>query len=257
MKNKILGIIINKNIKPIKNNKIETPTDEDTLLYPFYKCSEKLIKFVVKYGVIPLLLIYEKEKDLSNQYLDMIDGLLMIGDKDISKEFYDKKNISNENLSEIMNKDKMNFQIKMLNKILVKKEKDIPILGICAGCQSLNVCFGGTLYNDIKTDLKSKIIHSPTKKNPSIKYHKINIKKDTLLYDIIKKNEIIVSSNHHQSVKDLGKNILISSQCQNDNVIESIEYKNSKKICIGLQWHIEKDLTEYDSKIMKAFIKNM
>lgn len=250
---KVVGVIINKNTKKVEDT---TKLSDAELLYaksPFYKCPEIITKFVINHGGFPLLMIYDE--DFSDKYLNMIDGLLLIGDKDISKDFYGKKDL-NEDIDEVMNKDKMKFQIKMLDKILIKKEKEIPILGICAGLQSLNVALGGTLYNDIKENTGSKVIHNPKFINPHQKAHKIKINKETILYNILKKEELDTTSNHHQAIEKIGKNLKVSAKCIDDGIIESIEYSNSK-FCLGVQWHIERESCEEDSLIMKEFMKNL
>ncbi len=248
---KTIGIILNKNVKKVEN--IENLNEEEILYArnPFYKCPDAITKSIIRYGGFPLFMIYDE--DFSDKYLEMIDGLLLIGDKDISKSFYLDGEFE-EDVAEIMNKDKMKFQIKMLDKILIKKEKDIPVLAICGGSQSLNIALGGTLYTDIKDETSSHIIHNPRFTNPKKKAHKVKINKGTILYDILQKEEIETTSNHHQAIKNLGRGLNVCANCIEDNIVESIEYKNSK-FCLGIQWHIEREADENDSKILKRFLE--
>lgn len=250
---KVIGIIINKNTKKVENT--ENLSDAE-LLYaknPFYKCPEIINRFVIKYGGFPLFMTYDA--DFADYYLDMIDGLLMIGDKDISSQFYEEYD-KNEDETEVMNKDKMNFQKQILNKLLIEKVKNINILGICAGHQSLNVAMGGDLIKDIATETNSKVIHNPKFIDPKQKAHRVKINRDSLLYDILKVDEIETTSNHHQAVKNLGNGLKICANCIEDSIVESIEYTDHN-FCLGVQWHIERETDEYDCRIMEEFMRRV
>ena len=117
-------------------------------------------------------------------------------------------------------------------------KKDIPTLGICLGMQEMGVYKEGNLV-DINNHLNNN-------------FHKIHIKKDSLLYNIIKKDEISVNSRHKSA---LHKTTMQVSAISNDNVIEAIEDKN-KKFFLGVQWHPENmyDNDEYAKKIFDYFI---
>lgn len=113
-------------------------------------------------------------------------------------------------------------------------DNDIPLLAICMSMQAMGVLFGGYLVN----------IDNHKDKN---KYsHKINIKKNTLLYKIIKKDSIYVNSSHKKCV--VNTNLVVSSY---SDCIESIE-DTSKKFFLGVQWHPEK-MVEYDKLEYKIF----
>lgn len=113
-------------------------------------------------------------------------------------------------------------------------DNDIPLLAICMSMQAMGVLFKGYLVN----------IDNHKDKN---KYsHKINIKKNTLLYKIIKKDSIYVNSSHKKCV--VNTNLAVSSY---SDCIESIE-DTSKKFFLGVQWHPEK-MIEYDKLEYKIF----
>ncbi len=113
-------------------------------------------------------------------------------------------------------------------------DNDIPLLAICMSMQAMGVLFKGYLVN----------IDNHKDKN---KYsHKINIKKNTLLYKIIKRDSIYVNSSHKKCV--VNTNLVVSSY---SDCIESIE-DTSKKFFLGVQWHPEK-MVEYDKLEYKIF----
>jgi len=112
-------------------------------------------------------------------------------------------------------------------------EKDIPVLGVCGGMQALAVAAGGTLIQDISTDLPNTSEHEqPT--NPATPWHEVIFSKGKL-YDLFGP-KIDVNSTHHQSVEDPGTFIITG--LAPDGVIEAIEQPNLR-FCVGVQWHPE------------------
>lgn len=121
---------------------------------------------------------------------------------------------------------------------------NIPILGICAGMQIIAREGSNITLQKCETD-----IHKSSEKYA----HSIRINKDSLLYDIIKKEEILVNSFHSYYVPDSGINN-ISANSKHDGIIEAIENPNSN-FCIGVQWHPEKIYDENSKKLFDYFIE--
>lgn len=111
-----------------------------------------------------------------------------------------------------------------------------PILAICRGIQALNVCFGGSLYQQI-----------PNHRLEPAGRHSIQIQKDSFLYQCYQQESIQVNSLHGQALKDIGKNFKITSVSP-DGITEAIEQDNM----IGVQWHPEMMM---DLNFFKTFIK--
>ena len=124
-----------------------------------------------------------------------------------------------------------------LKTIKILKEKNIPTLGICLGMQEM-------FYKNNMKDIPNHHINS---------LHEIHIKRDTLLYNILKKDKILVNSRHKSAIKNT--KYLVSS-ISKDNVIESIE-DNKHKFFLGLQWHPENlyNIDLNSKKIFDYFIK--
>lgn len=156
------------------------------------------------------------------QVTDICDGLVVTGRTvDINPKYYGEEATDKTNLSKDYDiEDELDFA---LIKSFHKANK--PILGICAGIQSINVCFGGTLYQDIEN-------HSSKEE---IRMHLINIEKESFLYKCYRTDKIEVNSFHHQAIKKVAENFKITAISQ-DGIIEAIEYNN----ILGVEWHPEK-----------------
>lgn len=187
---------------------------------------------------IPLIIPYSKDLSSVERFVNIIDGLVLIGGEDVSKSCYTK---SREVIS-----DRDLFEIEMYKQC---RNKKIPVLGICRGLQIINVVHGGTLKDIKETSIKHFI-----ENDGWINHHEINIKNNTKLIEIMNVDEYVVSSVHHQQINKIGKNLIISSKSK-DGIIESIE--SNDNFMIAFQGHIEKCLTNFDkyNDVIRYFIK--
>ncbi|MBI9011857.1 MAG: gamma-glutamyl-gamma-aminobutyrate hydrolase family protein [Clostridiales bacterium] len=181
-------------------------------------------------GGIPVIIPPTCSVEVLNQYIDMCDGFVIAGGKDIHPLLYDTEPSSN-----CLDFDKSvdEGHIKLINLVL---EADKPILGICRGAQLINVACGGSLYQDIEKEVPFETQGHRFTFIGSDEVHYIKIEKNTIL-DTLFGNRICVNSIHHQSIKDLGKGLIISA-VSNDGIIEGVEMPD-KKFVLGVQWHPE------------------
>lgn len=165
----------------------------------------------------------------TEEICDMCDGLLITGSaNDVHPKYYNEKKLKGKEYKY----DEFPM-VKKAVELFNKKQK--PILGICAGIQEINVVFGGSL--------NQKIEHHNLSDNSK---HKIEIKKDSILYDIYHKQEIEVNSYHSQSVNKVAPGFKVTAISE-DGVIEGIEKEN----ILAVQWHPE---VTNDIKLFKKFI---
>lgn len=168
-----------------------------------------------------------------NTVVNICDGLVVTGRAiDINPKYYGEEAIDSTYLGNYKLEDDLDFTlIKEFHKA------DKPILGICAGIQSINVCFGGSLYQDIPN-------HSSKEE---LKIHSIDIQKESFLEKCYKGNRIEVNSFHHQAINKVAPNFKVTAT-SDDGIIEAIEYNK----ILGVQWHPEK---MEDIKFFKKFIE--
>lgn len=204
---------------------------------------------LLKAGSLPVLLSVDlNEKQIAN-CLDRMDGLLLSGGNDVDPLLFGESPASGL--------DKVNPIRDKLEMSLIDEayRRDMPILAICRGVQSLNVALGGTLYQDLPTQYTSPdggraILHSQT--SPS-RYasHIIALENGTPLRDIFNAESIAVNSFHHQAIKAVAPSLTVSAHAY-DGVIEAV-YDREKAFVIGVQWHPER--MKEGSPLFKAFTK--
>lgn len=167
---------------------------------------------------LDILLVPVNVPNNIKEIVSICDGLIITGGADINPKFYNEQPIDKVNIDNDKN-DILDFElIKAFNN--AKK----PILGICKGLQSINVYFGGTLYQDIKD-------HKLAKTDG----HNVKIIKDSSIYDCYKKENLLVNSFHHQAIKELAEGFKVTAISE-DGIIEGIEKEN----IIAVQWHPER-----------------
>lgn len=185
---------------------------------------------IVNAGGIPILIPISENFESLEELVDRLDGIIISGGNDINPNLYNEF-ISKEVGTISPKRDKQEFEI--VKYVLEKTSK--PLLGICRGIQVLNVVCGGNLYQDLeKVGLNNHFIDS-SPLNYGI--HKVNIEKNSILYNIFEKDTIKVNSFHHQAIKTLGKNLKCIAKSQ-DGVIEAI-YMEGNRFILGTQWHPE------------------
>jgi putative glutamine amidotransferase len=170
--------------------------------------------------------------------LDGVDGLLLSGGGDVDPSRYGEP--PHPAISEV-EPDRDAFEIGL---ITAARRRDLPIFGICRGVQILNVAAGGSLVQDIPTQLPGAINHclSVPQHLPYELAHEIWVEKDSLLARLmgdrlVGSDTTEVNSRHHQAVKAVGPGFRVSATAP-DGVIEAIE-DPAARFCIGVEWHPE------------------
>lgn len=115
-----------------------------------------------------------------------------------------------------------------------------PVLAICFGIQSLNVFLGGTLIQDIPSEIHTEIRHEWHRdRGDREPFHAARIEPGSQLAQLTGANEALVNSSHHQSIKEPGRGLRIAARAP-DGVIEAVEWTGDSNWVIGVQWHPER-----------------
>jgi putative glutamine amidotransferase len=131
------------------------------------------------------------------------------------------------------------------------REQGIPTLGICLGLQVMNVAAGGTLIQDIDSELQTEVAHVSPPENRI--HHDVSLESGTRLQQIVGAAELHVNSSHHQAIKDVGAGLRVTAHAP-DGVIEGLEDPRHP-FYLGVQWHPE-DMPDDDSatRLFGAFV---
>lgn len=215
---------------------------------PLIVLQERYTRALQEAGALPLILPVFPDRSAIRQMLERLDGVLVSGGNfDIHPRLYGEEAMAP--LGEIK-EERTQFESALISLAL---ERNLPLLGVCGGAQAINVVLGGSLYQDIASQLPEAGEHQQGKLKET-GGHKIKILDGTKLKQIVGRKELEVNTTHHQAVKKLGKG-LIENATAEDGVIEGIE-SGEHSFVLGVQWHPEflthKDV--FQRKIFASFV---
>ncbi len=174
-------------------------------------------------GGIPMILPYALNQSVTEEYANSLDGILFAGGNDINPKLY------GDNIS--ADCGKIEFERDEFEMSLCKfaEDKNLPVLGICRGCQLICVSAGGTLDQKIDGHFQPADKHMAS--------HRIKVENPSLLYDILGAESMDVNSFHRQNINNQGK-LKVCAKSESGS-IEGV-YNMSQKFHLGIQWHPER-----------------
>lgn len=193
------------------------------------------IEAIQKSGGIPVLIPPMSDSDLA-LIVERLSGVVFVGGPDYHPAHYGEEIEEHTKMVDMLRDE---FDFRFFNQVL--EHTNIPTLGICLGSQLFNVALGGSLIQHIPHQFpESKVEHSTEDgwKNGFNK-HLVILEEGSKLFDIYKKNELNVTTSHHQAVKDVGNKLKVVARAQ-DGVVEAVELDDSRFL-IGVQWHPERE----------------
>ncbi|WP_029904471.1 membrane dipeptidase [Prevotella sp. 10(H)] len=203
------------------------------------------IEAVVKAGGKPFIIPVIKDATMLRDMVKDLDGLIMIGGEDINPPYYKEKAIPKMNDIDSV-RDIYDFTL-----LKLATDRNVPVLGICRGIQLINVAFGGTLYQDIPTQLKDKSVNHKQSEPREVGTHTISIEKDSKLAEFLGVTEVSVNTMHHQAIKKVAPNFK-SVASTSDGIVEAIEAYPNRSI-MGVEWHPEGHVSGGDTTMLKLF----
>jgi len=134
------------------------------------------------------------------------------------------------------------------------EQRQIPIFAICFGMQILNVARGGTLIQDINSQMPNAIKHEqgPPRDRPS---HHLRMSDNTRLANIAGAVDALVNSHHHQAIESIGAD-LVATAWSTDGVVEALEDPRPDRFIVAVQWHPELGWQDdlFSQRLFRAFI---
>jgi putative glutamine amidotransferase len=196
---------------------------------------------VLASGGLPVLLPAVMSDECREAYMQPLHGLLIPGSAaDVDPWRYGEEPHARLGPANPLRTD---FEIYLVRLALTR---ELPVFGICGGSQVLNVALGGSLYQDIPSQVPKAYKHSGSPQP----VHTVDIVPGTRLAAILGAPEMRVNSLHHQAVKVPGQGLIISASAR-DGIIEAVEMAGQAFV-IGVQWHPERLFTE-DAAAQRLF----
>ncbi len=213
--------------------------------FPFYALRKNYFDAISLAGGLPVAIPYDNSA--IEQYLNILDGLVIAGGNfDIPPSFYGDNEIHQ---TVTTNEARTNFEFSLTKKFI---DENKSVLGICGGMQLINVVCGGSLYQDIPSQISGAFNHEVKDRLKAA--HNIEISENSMLYKIVKSTKLGVNTSHHQAVKKVADGFIASAKAE-DGVVEAIE-NPSKKFVLGTQWHPEYLISEEEKNFYKYFINS-
>lgn len=198
---------------------------------PLFAVAQVYVCAVELGGGAPLIIPPHLEEDGLRSIFERLGGLLLSGGGDIQPALFGEQD---SGLLWQVDEQRDRAELALARWALAEK---LPLLAICRGIQMLNVAAGGTLIQDIPTQVPGALPHSTIFRSLSQIAHTVEVAAESRLAGLIGAGEVEVNSAHHQAVKGVGAGLVVAARAP-DGIVEGLEMPDHP-FCIGVQWHPE------------------
>jgi len=186
-------------------------------------------------GGIPIILPPGDADDDVDALLERIDGILLSGGGDLEPSLYG--DVTSHPTTYGIDPERDRFE---LGVVQWARTRDLPLLGICRGIQTLNIAFGGTLVQDVDDQWGSAVNHRQqqsgyTRDDTS---HDVEIEhRGNPLRDLVGSEPLAVNSFHHQAIRDVAPGLEVIARAP-DDLVEAV-WCPGMRFALAVQWHPE------------------
>jgi len=186
---------------------------------------------IIQAGGVPVLIPSLIANDGWDALYPRLDGILFTGGGDISLDHF--KGDPHPRIDDV-DPQRDTVELNLLHASVVDGK---PFLGICRGCQLVNVGLGGTLYTHIPDQLPNALDHSYPGDMRTVLVHEVRIEEGTRVADVLGEPIVKVNSHHHQGLKDIAPSLRVAGHAP-DGLVEAIELSDHP-FGLAVQWHPE------------------
>jgi putative glutamine amidotransferase len=198
---------------------------------PTIMLMQSYVNAVIQAGAVPVLIPSRIAEDGWEAVYSRLEGVLFSGGGDIAMEFS-----PGEPHPRIDGVDRARDSVEL--KMLQAAASDgKPFLGICRGCQVMNVALGGTLYTHIPDQLPDALDHDYPGNMRRVLVHEVKLEEGTHLAKIFEESILKVNSLHHQGIKDVAPAMRVAGYAR-DGLVEAVELPDHP-FGLAVQWHPE------------------
>ena len=216
-------------MKPIIG--ITTNNSKNSYGQPTVLLQHSYVRAVMQAGGVPVLIPSSVAEEGWDALYSRLDGILFSGGGDISLDFS-----PGDPHPRIDDVDLVRDSVE-LKMVQAAASDGKPFLGICRGCQVVNVALGGTLYTHIPDQLPGALDHSYPGNMRTVLVHEVKLEEGTRIAEIFGEPIIKVNSLHHQGLKDIAPSLRVAG-CAPDGLVEAIELPEHP-FGLAVQWHPE------------------
>jgi len=208
---------------------ITTSTQTEPDRPPRFRLNQAYARAVELAGGAPVLIPSLGPTEALYAIFDALDGLLLPGGADMQPSTYGAEpHPMLESVDPALDETEL-----ALARWALAEEK--PVLGICRGQQCINVAAGGTLFQDIPSEVPGALAHRVEPRDTIA--HPIEVEPDSRLADLLGATQVRVNSLHHQAVRDVAPGFIVVARAP-DGVIEGIE-RPDHRFAVAVQFHPE------------------
>jgi putative glutamine amidotransferase len=162
-----------------------------------------------------------------------LDAVVLQGGVDVAPESYGQGHMADQWPGDPVRDA---YEMELVRACL---DLDRPLLGICRGHQILNITLGGTLYQDIPTQVAGAVDHVDRQIYEE-NIHRVCLVEGSHLAELYEGRSVgLVNSVHHQAVDELGQGLVVEARSEADGVVEAIRLDSETRYALGVQWHPE------------------
>jgi putative glutamine amidotransferase len=208
----------------------------------------RYIRAVERAGGVPVALVPTDDTATLERILDSVDGLLLTGGRDMDPSFFGEPIHPK---AEAISVERTRFELELARRA---RQRGMAVFGICLGLQVINVAMGGSLYQDIPSQTEGKLDHRQPGEERGKLVHPVELRPGTRLRQLLGKDSLMVNSLHHQGVREVGRDLVVSAVSP-DGIVEGLELPGDR-FYLSVQWHPEEfiDVPEHLA-LFQAFVE--